>query len=1069
MSLRTVDPTFTIEQWSAQYNLLASDVGSIAALNTPITTSAVTALNSVFSDLTAYKTEVGALTTINAAIRGASFAVSINNFYSAYLGWAAPATALTTNANTASGAINELKTRVDTNQTNIGTLASLTTTAKGSVVLAVNELKGRVDTNQTNIGTLSTINAAIRQSNLSSTIQTFYAAYLAWAAPGTALMTVAQTASGGINELKGRVDTNQTNIGTLASLTTTAKGSAVAAINELKTRVDTNQTNIGTLSTIDATIRQSNLASTIQTFYAAYASKVSQIDGRLDSAEGNITGLTTSVGALSGLVAGFTGSARNSIVNALNFVYSIQTGETADFTNATVSGTLGVGGASTFTGAVTVNNTFASRGILDNATATRLTIANGSITAGTNVSVTGTITGTGNITGANLLTGVNGSVNNNSGSRIEFSNGGMNLVAGSATGITLTSTLLTVFRNITTANDIAVTGSGNISIDGNQVWHAGNDGAGSGLDADLLDGLSSAHFLNYNNLNNRPTIGDGTITIAAGSGMSGGGSFTTNRTSNLTVTVNHAATSSVTNISTSGKTVISSLTFDSFGHVTARTTRALDFYTTGEADAAFAAISHTHAAGDITTGTFVDARIPSLDAGKTTTGVFNIARIPDIPASKVTGILDAARIPSLDAGKTTTGVFAVARLGTGIPSVSTFLRGDGSWAAVSQNVTDVLAGNGLTRSASGGNITLTLGTPGTVGSGSSNSSTASSHTHAISLVADDIPNLATSKITTGSFANARISQASVTQHQGALVLSAAQITSGAFANARISQASVTQHQAALSILWSQVGSTPTTLSGYGITDAAPLSRNLVAGNGLTGGGTLAADRTFTLGTPGTLTTSSTNAVTASSHTHEVNFPVTSVAGKTGAVSLVAADIGGTLVDGQLPQTMTGKTFSAQTIHTNGTVSAPGIRFGDTTSGFYRSGANEIAITISGAQRFRAQSSGIAVTGSVVATGDVEAFSDLRLKDVTGKITDPFNILNGINGVRYTWKKGIAWLDSSVPQVGVIAQDVETVLPEAVGDDGDGNKTVAYTKLIPVLIEAIKELEARVKELERGHN
>jgi hypothetical protein len=72
---------------------------------------------------------------------------------------------------------------------------------------------------------------------------------------------------------------------------------------------------------------------------------------------------------------------------------------------------------------------------------------------------------------------------------------------------------------------------------------------------------------------------------------------------------------------------------------------------------------------------------------------------------------------------------------------------------------------------------------------------------------------------------------------------------------------------------------------------APASRNLTAGNGITGGGNLTADRTITLGTPSTLTTATTNSVTTDSHTHAVTFPVTSVAGKTGAVTLVKGDVG----------------------------------------------------------------------------------------------------------------------------------------------------------------------------------
>ena len=76
--------------------------------------------------------------------------------------------------------------------------------------------------------------------------------------------------------------------------------------------------------------------------------------------------------------------------------------------------------------------------------------------------------------------------------------------------------------------------------------------------------------------------------------------------------------------------------------------------------------------------------------------------------------------------------------------------------------------------------------------------------------------------------------------------------------------------------WSEVTSKPTTLSGFGITDAVPSNRTVSAGNGLTGGGALSANITLTLGTPGTLGNGSTNAVTASSHTH--------------ALSLVAGDI-----------------------------------------------------------------------------------------------------------------------------------------------------------------------------------
>ena len=78
--------------------------------------------------------------------------------------------------------------------------------------------------------------------------------------------------------------------------------------------------------------------------------------------------------------------------------------------------------------------------------------------------------------------------------------------------------------------------------------------------------------------------------------------------------------------------------------------------------------------------------------------------------------------------------------------------------------------------------------------------------------------------------------------------------------------------------WASVTGKPTTLAGYGITDAALAARNIVAGNGLTGGGNLTADRTLTMGTPGTLNGASTNAVSTTSHTHKVDAATETVAG-----------------------------------------------------------------------------------------------------------------------------------------------------------------------------------------------
>jgi hypothetical protein len=88
-------------------------------------------------------------------------------------------------------------------------------------------------------------------------------------------------------------------------------------------------------------------------------------------------------------------------------------------------------------------------------------------------------------------------------------------------------------------------------------------------------------------------------------------------------------------------------------------------------------------ANKISTGTLDDARIPNLNASKINAGTLDDARIPNLNASKINaGTLGSDRIPNLSGAKITTGTVAVARLGSGTPSSSNFLRGDGAWTSI---------------------------------------------------------------------------------------------------------------------------------------------------------------------------------------------------------------------------------------------------------------------------------------------------------------------------------------------------------------------------------------------------
>ena len=93
------------------------------------------------------------------------------------------------------------------------------------------------------------------------------------------------------------------------------------------------------------------------------------------------------------------------------------------------------------------------------------------------------------------------------------------------------------------------------------------------------------------------------------------------------------------------------------------------------------------------------------------------------------------------------------------------------------------------------------------------------------------------------------------------------------------------------------------------------------------------------------------------------------------------------------------------------------------------------------------------TGSFTATGDVTAYSDERLKRNIETINKPLDIVNALRGVKFE-KDGRH-------STGVIAQEVEKVLPEVVHTDAEGMKSVAYGNVVGVLIEAIKEQQKQI--------
>jgi hypothetical protein len=171
------------------------------------------------------------------------------------------------------------------------------------------------------------------------------------------------------------------------------------------------------------------------------------------------------------------------------------------------------------------------------------------------------------------------------------------------------------------------------------------------------------------------------------------------------------------------------------------------------------------------------------------------------------------------------------------------------------------------------------------------------------------------------------------------------------------------------------------------------------------------------------------------------------------------------------------------IHTNGSVNADGIIYSKqelyTTGRIGAEGEIRSNNKISAAGQIYSETE-LYTTGRIGAEGEIRSNnkvtapnvcadngvclvtnSDIRLKENIEPITDAISKLGQLNGVTYDWKDSQRGTEQ---QVGVIAQDVEKVLPQVVHTDEQGYKTVEYSKLTSLLIEAVKEQQKQIDEL-----
>ena len=103
--------------------------------------------------------------------------------------------------------------------------------------------------------------------------------------------------------------------------------------------------------------------------------------------------------------------------------------------------------------------------------------------------------------------------------------------------------------------------------------------------------------------------------------------------------------------------------------------------------------------------------------------------------------------------------------------------------------------------------------------------------------------------------------------------------------------------------------------------------------------------------------------------------------------------------------------------------------------------------------------------NIISAGDVEAnySSDERLKIDLQQMENALEVVKNINGYMFKWDTDDE--KNGKTDLGVIAQEVQKELPFLVSTNGNGNLAVKYQSLIPLLIEAVKELSNRIEELE----
>jgi hypothetical protein len=201
--------------------------------------------------------------------------------------------------------------------------------------------------------------------------------------------------------------------------------------------------------------------------------------------------------------------------------------------------------------------------------------------------------------------------------------------------------------------------------------------------------------------------------------------------------------------------------------------------------------------------------------------------------------------------------------------------------------------------------------------------------------------------------------------------------------------------------------------------------------------------------PATGTTNNGKVLTAGSTAGSLSWttipsaPVTSVAGKTGVVTLAKADVGLGNVDNTADSAK--NVLSATKLTTARTIN--GVSFDGTAN-----------ITV--ADSTKLPLAGGTISGDLTVTGTITETSDARVKENVQTLENSLEMVKSLRGVSYNK------IGSDLEEIGFIAQEVEEILPELVMTDSEGNKSVVYSRTVALLVEAMKQQQKQIDELKQ---